>query len=63
MDLRRPFSWIFAIGCLGWPIGGFLFGGVDDPAGGLIILAGSLMVLGALLAEFLLRRRDSRRSS
>jgi hypothetical protein len=57
VEIRAPLNMIFAIGCFGWPIGGFFFGGVEDPIGGAIIGIGSLMVLGAMGLELALRRR------
>jgi hypothetical protein len=62
VQLRGPLALLFALGSLGWPVGGWIFGGVDNDTGGTIIGVGSLVVLGSMGVELLLRARDKRRS-
>jgi hypothetical protein len=58
---RRPLDLFFALGSLGWPVGYFAFGGFDSDAGGTIIGVGSLVVVGSMAVELVLRGRDRRR--
>jgi hypothetical protein len=57
LGLRPKLSWLFAVGVGLWlaaPVA------ADNSAGSLLAAAGLLMIPGALVAEFLLRRRDHR---
>lgn len=58
MELRSPLNWLVTLGWLGWPIGVFAFGGSDDDTGVIFIGVGSLLILGSMAIELLLRKRD-----
>jgi len=60
MNLRRPLNWFAAIGFLGSPIGGWVFGGPETSTGNLIIGTGSLLLIGAWAVELGLRFRERR---
>jgi hypothetical protein len=61
MTLRGPLRWLYVIGAIGWPVGGWGFSGFHTMAGALIIGIGSWLVLTCCTVEIALRLRDRRR--
>jgi FtsH-binding integral membrane protein len=55
LGLRRSLSWFFALGVGLWLAAPFA---ADTAAGGLLAAAGLVLMLAAIAAEILLRRRD-----
>lgn len=62
MTIRRPLDLVYAVGCFGWPVGLFVFGGFKNSTGTTIIGVGSVLVLAATAIEMALRVRDRRRA-